>query len=321
MADDFHKGKRTVVTGGSGVIGKELLGMLINAGADILNRDKQPLPRDLLDNVRHVQKDLAVDDLQEFVEFNPQIVFHLAAEFERSTESPEFWEKNWRNNMVLSHRIADVVKNMDECEVFVFASSYLVYSPELYLFKEPPQRNRAINENDYVQPRNICGAAKFYTERELEFIREYYNPSMRVVSARIYRVYGLDSRQNINRWVRSVLGGKRIDVYNRQNRFDYIFSRDVAEGLLRLAASPEAAGCINLSSSCTRSIDDLLRILTEHLPETESLIVEHGIKDVFEASCGNLSMLKRMTGWSPLTILEKGIKLVIDHEKFKVEKE
>jgi nucleoside-diphosphate-sugar epimerase len=96
---------------------------------------------------------------------------------------------------------------------------------------------------------------------------------------------------------------------------------DVAEGLLRLAASPEATGCINLSSGCTRSIDDLLRILTEHLPETESLIVEHGIKDVFEASCGDLSMLKRMTGRSPLTILEKGIKLVIDHEKFKVEKE
>jgi len=226
------RGKRVAVTGGAGVIGKELLRMLINAGVDILNLDKQRLPGDGWEGVCHVKKDLATDDFEELIEFNPQIFFHLAAEFERSTESPKFWEKNWRNNMVLSHKIADVVKNMRECQVFVFASSYLVYSPELYLFKEPPRGDTPLNENDFIQPRNICGAAKFYTERELEFIKEYYNPSMRVVSARIYRVYGLDSREIINRWVRAVLAGKKFDVYNRQNRFDYIFSRDVAQGLL-----------------------------------------------------------------------------------------
>jgi len=65
----------------------------------------------------------------------------------------------------------------------------------------------------------------------------------------------------------------------------------------------------------------VLSILTGYLPEAESLIVDRGIKDVFEASCGDLTLLRKMTGWTPPTTLEKGIKLVVDHEKYKAGKE
>lgn len=197
---------------------------------------------------------------------------------------------------------------------FVFASSYLVYSPGLYIFKKPTKET-VLRESERVKPRNICGAAKFYTEWEMDFAREHFNPSMRTVSARIFRVYGLDSREIINRWVRSILAGRKIEVYNRQNRFDYIFSRDVAEGLLHIAVSPEARGCINLSSGYAKSIDDVLQILAKYLPETESLIIDQGVQDVFETSCGNLTLLKKMTGWNPSRSLEEGIKLIIEYEQ------
>lgn len=314
MADEFFSGKRVLVTGGSGVIGKELLRMLLHAGADILNIDRLPLPEGQWDGLRHSQKDLALNSLTEITEFRPQVVFHLAAEFERSAESPEFWETNWRDNVLLSHRVIDSVKSLPECEAFVFASSYLVYSPGLYISKKPTKET-VLRESERVEPRNICGAAKFYTEWEMEFVREHFNPSMRTVSARIFRVYGLDSREIINRWVRSILAGRKIEVYNRQNRFDYIFSRDVAEGLLHIAVSPEARGCINLSSGYAKSIDDVLQILAKYLPETESLIIDQGVQDVFETSCGNLTLLKKMTGWNPSRSLEEGIKLIIEYEQ------
>ena len=316
---DLFAGKRVFVTGGSGVIGKELLKLLMGTGADTLNIDREPLPSGDWSGVHHVQKDLVLDSLEEFIEFKPQIIFHLAAEFERSIESPEFWETNWKDNVRLGHRIADIVKNIPECEVFVFASSYLIYDPALYMTNVSPKGQKSLHETDYVKPRNICGAAKFYTEREMEFINEHFNPNMRLISSRIFRVFGLDSREIINRWVREVLAGKKIKVYNKQNRFDYIFSRDVAEGILRLAASPKAQGVVNLSFGFTRSIEDVLNILTTHLPQIRTLIQDNGTLGQCEVSCGDITLFKQLTGWSPQTTLEQGIEMIIKNEKAKKE--
>ena len=58
----------------------------------------------------------------------------------------------------------------------------------------------------------------------------------------------------MSRWVRAALDGEPIAVYHAENRFDYIFSADVAEGLVRLSVSPRAAGIINLGSGNARPV-------------------------------------------------------------------
>jgi nucleoside-diphosphate-sugar epimerase len=312
--ENYLSRKRVLVTGGSGIIGKELLKMLIEDEAIVMNADREPLPANGFEGIHSIEIDLAEDDLNELIDFKPEIIFHLGAEFERSTESAEFWHVNWQNNVILSHRIVDISKDMSQCEVFIFASSYLVYNPDLYLAQNYRDKATCLKESDPINPRNICGAAKFYTEKEIEFVQRYYNQSMRTVCARIYRVYGLDSREIINRWVKFILSGTKLNVYNRENLFDYVFSRDVAEGLKRLACSTDASGPINLSSGKARSIEAVLAILTECLPETRDHIIDHGVRDAFEASCADLTKLKSVTGWTPNTTLEEGIKVIVENE-------
>jgi nucleoside-diphosphate-sugar epimerase len=47
----------------------------------------------------------------------------------------------------------------------------------------------------------------------------------------------------------------------------------------------------------------------------ESLIIDKGVTEDFEASCADLTRLKSLTGWVPPTDLKTGIKKIIDYER------
>ncbi|HEX5398546.1 MAG TPA: NAD(P)-dependent oxidoreductase [Verrucomicrobiae bacterium] len=316
------QGQKVAVTGSAGVIGRELLRRLRHAGAEVLSWDREALPLDeTWTGVKHVQSDLSTAELEPLKAFGPRLVFHLAAAFERSAETPEFWEVNWRDNVLVSHRLADALRSLEGVEVCVFASSYLIYSTSLYLFPSPPDRAHVLPEDSKVTTRNLCGAAKLYAEREFDFVHELARPSLRSVFARIYRVYGRGSRDIISRWVRAALQGEELRVYNRENRFDYIFAGDVAEGLLRLALAPEARGVVNLGSGIARTVQEVLEVLSGKVTLSRELLVDTGSAPPFEASCAELTRLRHLTGWMPATSLEQGIWQVVDYEQAKAAKQ
>ena len=237
--------------------------------------------------------------MTELQEFRPQVVFHLAAGFERSKESPEFWSANWHDNVLLSHRIVHLLKDSQEVGVFVFASSYLVYAPSLYLSPRVRERVVPLHEDSPISPRNLCGAAKYYTERELACVKELFDLPLRTVLARIFRVYGRGSRDVISRWVRAGIQGETIDLYNKESQFDFVFAGDVAEGLLRLAETPEAAGAVNLGSGSSRSIEELVGIIGGQISGTALKIRDAGQVEELEGSCADVTKLRALTGWVP----------------------
>lgn len=309
------RNKRVIVTGGAGVIGNELVERLAGMGANVGCFDIVPRPQRLLPEVEYYQRDLSELDSSEFTAFNPEVMFHLAATFERTAESPEFWEGSFKNNVFLSHQVIDAAKSCRHLERFIFASSYLVYSPNLYLFPLPQSNPIKLKEDSLINPRNLCGAAKYYSEKELEYLSNFPEHDFTPILARIFRVYGCGSRDVISRWVRAALSGQDIKVYNKQNRFDFIFAKDVAEGLLRFAQSPDAGGPVNLGSGVTWSIQDILNLLIECVPMAQLRIQDLDIREPLEASCADLARLKLLTGWVPSTDLEKGVKLVMEFEK------
>jgi carbamoyl-phosphate synthase large subunit len=309
-------GRRVLVTGGAGVIAGELLARLSAAGAETLSADRLPLeapPR----GVHHLTGDLAVIDLAPISAFRPEIVFHLAATFERSVETPEFWAENWNDNVVVSHRLTELAAETGGVETFVFASSYLVYDPSQYLRSEPGGAPTPLAEGSRLRPRNLCGAAKLYAEGEIEFAREVQSQGFRAVNARIYRVYGRGSKDVVSRWVRAALRDEPIDVYHPENRFDYVFSGDVAEGLLRMAASPHAEGAMNLAAGRSRSIHEVIAAI-EAATGRPLRATTHAVDEPFEASQADLGRLRDALGWSPGTALEDGVGLLVEFERERV---
>ena len=305
-------GQRVLVTGGAGVIARELLERLSAAGAQVLSVDRLPLPGATPAGVEHLQADLAFADLSPIERFRPRHVFHLAATFERSVESPEFWDQNWNDNVVVTHRLAELAVRT-AVEAFVFASSYLVYDPIQYSTAAPPTAAVALDEASPLGARNLCGAAKLYGEAEIRFVRDVQAAGFRSSFARIFRVYGRGSRDVVSRWVRAALAGEAIEVYHPENRFDYIFSGDVADGLIRMATS-RASGVINLGTGQPRAVADVISAI-EHATGTDLDARPNHVDEPFEASCADVSRLGAALGWTPPTSLEAGVARLVDFER------
>jgi nucleoside-diphosphate-sugar epimerase len=302
------KDKNVVVTGSSGVIGSVLVNRLVELGARVLSIDIAS-GEGLGTSVEHIQVDLSKEIPRRITDFDPEIVFHLAATFERTDEEPDYWKTSFKNNTLLSHELLSVISQCNSLKLIIFASSYLIYNPSIYLNSESI---RSLKESDSISPRNLVGLGKYYTERELDFIQKT-STQIHAVSARIFRVYGRGSRDVISRWIRSALKGETIEVYGRDGFFDYIYADDVAEGLVRISQADASQGMVNLGTGVARSVGDIVSILQSEFPGLQ--VRELDRESTKEGSCADMTRFKQLTGWAPSTSLNEGIRQVIDFEK------
>jgi carbamoyl-phosphate synthase large subunit len=306
-------GKRVFVSGGAGVIGSELIPMLHAVGADVMVGDLKPRPTTWPSEIRYRQGDLNELTYQELRVFSPEVFVHLAATFERSTETYGFWEENFRHNVRLSHHLMSIHKDLASLRRVLFASSYLIYDPKLYSFSEPQTKARRLREDDPILPRNLTGMAKLAHEIELRFLEGFRKKQFSAVIARIYRGYGRGSHCVVSRWIRALLRGESIQVYRPEGLFDYIYAGETARGLIKLVQHSEITGMINLGTDRARRVSEVVDILRQHFPDMKSETCESDIS--FEASQANMDAFQAATGWKPERHLEDAIPLIIEHER------
>lgn len=307
------KNKRVFVSGGAGVIGHELCPLLNSMGAIVMVGDLKQRPKNWDEKILYRQGDLNLMTKSEIESFQPEVFIHLAATFERSTETYSFWEENFIHNVRLSHFLMDIIKDLPSMERVVFASSYLIYEPQLYSFDTAQTKPYSLKETDPVYPRNLTGMAKFAHEIENRFLASYKNGTVSFVNARIFRGYGKGSRCIISRWIRSLLNDEEIFVYRKEGIFDYIYAGETAKGLVKLAEHPEVSGIINLGTGKARRVSDIIDILKKHFPDMKYTEVDSDI--TYEASQANMSLFQKHIGWTPERFIEDTIPEIIEYEK------
>jgi carbamoyl-phosphate synthase large subunit len=305
------KNKNVFISGGSGVIGQELVKLLDEMGANVFVGDLKPRPKQFGQNIKYRQGDLNYITEDEIFSFEPEYFFHLAATFERSTETYDFWYENHRHNSQLGTHLMTIFKDCPTLKKMVNCSSYLIYNPELYYFDSPAEAAKNLVEEDPIYPRNLTGVAKLYHEIELRFLNEFNQTTFKSVSARIYRSYGKNSRDIISRWIRLLLNNEPITVYQKEGLFDYIYAGDVAKGLVKLAVN-ECEGIYNLGTGTARRVSEIVDVLKEHFPEMK--IIERDVDDTYEGSQANMTKFKTVVReWNPMR-LEESIPQMIRHE-------
>ncbi len=295
------------MSGGAGVIGSCLVDQLLDEGAVVLVGDLQVCPSKWRGRLRYRQGDLNEMQKSEMLAFDPEIVFHLAAAFERAEETPEFFSENFRHNVQLSHHLLGLFCDSPSLKKVLFASSYLLYDPKQYL--DQPH-TVALSEDSPIWPRNLCGTAKLLHEKELAFFST--TRGIPVVSARIFRVYGKGSRDLISRWVRAALRNEPIVVYGQEGVFDYIYAEEVAEGLLRLAKSTYQ-GAIQLGSQHPRSVREVLQAIRSLFPQVSVVLEEKTLP--LERSCADTKHLKSVLHWTPSRSLEDVLPEILAFER------
>lgn len=282
---------KVLVTGSSGRIGGYLVKLL--GGHTLMLIDKNS------------GFDLSKEPMNDLVEFEPDIIFHLAASFERTDESPEFLITNYYDNMKASLRLNQAIAKMKNVKKVVFASSYLVYNPMRYLSSDTMSTLYPMDEDCSTHTqRNLCGAAKIYTENELNFIQRNINKDMKLCHARIFRVYGENGHEFISRCADWKKLGVAVDIWKSENRFDFIHAEDVAKALYHLGFS-ECDGIYNVGSGESHSIQQVIDAIgckVRKVPAPDG--------ELYESSCADISKIKA-TGWEPKITFKEGIKRVL----------
>lgn len=306
-------GKRVFVTGGAGVIGMELVPRLLDMGAIVFVGDLKSEPVEFRGKVTYRQGDLNDLTVLELQDFAPEIIIHLAATFERSNETLNFWGENFHHNIKLSHHLMSIAQHISSLKRVIFTSSYLIYDQDLYQFNKAQVKPKKLSETDPIRPRNLTGMAKLAHEQELRFLASFDECRFSYLCIRIFRGYGRRSRDVISRWVRSLLIGENISVYRPEGMFDYIDAVDNAEGIARLAFCESAVGIVNLGTGRARRISDVLDILKQYFP---SAIIEYQDSNIpYEASEACTNKLELLINWKPVRTLEETIPEIIQFEK------
>jgi carbamoyl-phosphate synthase large subunit len=303
------------VPGGAGVIGVPLVLTLASQGHQVVVCDLKNQPPAFLGetNITYLQGDLNNFSREEFSKYGFEVIIHLAATFERSEESAGFYEDNFDNNIRASHHLLSLIGKSTTVKRLVFASSYLVYDPEQYMFADVKQQAVSLGLESRLNPRNLIGMAKLSHEMELKFMANQKFSSFDFVIARIYRGYGLGSRDVISRWVRQAIRGEVLEVFGEEAMFDYIFSEDTARALRDLAFATSFSGTVDLGTGKSRRVADVLEIISELVP---NLRVSRKINasGLLEHSQADVRVISEAIDWVPSFSLESAIPKILEFE-------
>jgi UDP-glucose 4-epimerase len=214
------------------------------------------LPAGLATEVRSLVADVRDLDavMRHVSDFQPTTVFHLAAvHFIPTCETEP--TRAIGVNVTGTQAVLEASSRVSSVGAVVVASSGAVYAPD----------TRAHAEGDAVGPTDVYGFSKAWTEDMARYF--HANTRVPVGIARIFNVIGPGETNPhlLPAIIEQIRDGAELRLGNLSTRRDYVFSADVARGLVLLAEKCGADGVLtcNLGSEAAFSGSELLELVAQ----------------------------------------------------------
>lgn len=307
---------RTLVTGGAGFIGSNLVDALLARGDDVTVVDdvstgrRENLESGLAAGAKLVELDIRDGDaLTDVVaEARPEVVFHLAAQIDvrKSVADPAF---DASINVGGTANVLEAARKAGVGRVVFTSTGGAIYG-------EGEGQSLPLAEDAPLAPMAPYGQSKFAGEGYLSLYERLYGLS--TMSLRLGNVYGprqdpLGEAGVIAIFCGRLRSGEQPTVYGdgRQTR-DYIYVGDVVAALVAAAGS-EAVGPANIGTGRETDVLELVRLLGElgDSPGFEAQLAPARPGEVQRISI-DPSRAARELGWSAETDLEQGLRLTLD---------
>lgn len=280
--------RRALVTGGSGFIGSHLIKLLLGKNWAVFNLDKLTYAStpSALEILKDDSKYFFLEDdicnrnsLKEvFFLFEPDIVFHLAAEshVDRSITNPEFFIQT---NIIGTYRLLDEAlnwwkkKNKPGSFRFIHISTDEVYGSLL------PGEALFTEKHPYA-PSSPYSASKAAADMlVLSWYKTYGLPTIITHSTNNYGEY-----QNIEKLIPTVihssLSRKKIPVYGKgENMRDWLYVEDHARALELISLRGEPGEVYNVPGYNELTNLELIIYICEKLDKLEPLCNGKSYKD------------------------------------------
>lgn len=307
------KNERILVTGACGFIGSHLVETLTAHGARpdslvIYNARGSSgvldmLPENVLRKTRIISGDIRDQELMNSIIKKDTTVFHLAAliGIPYSYDAPRSYLDT---NITGTMNILNAARQNRAKRVVVVSTSE-VYGTALTV---------PINEDHPLQGQSPYSASKIAAEK---LAQSYYcSFGLPVNIVRPFNTYGprQSARAVIPTIITQLLSGRtQLKLGDPTTTRDFCFVRDTALGLMKIAASEKTIGrTVNIGTGSDISIKDTATMLGTIAGRKISIAKDpkrmRPGKSEVRRLCADNSLLKSLTGWTPPTSLEEGLK-------------
>lgn len=300
------RGKKVLVTGGTGLIGRQVVRILFDAGAKIkiVSLDKIAIQK----GVKHIYGDLTDFQFCKKITQDIDFVFHLAGikgsvEVTKSKPASFFVALLMMNTNILEACRINKVKKV------VYTSSIGAYPPSEILKEE---------QGSFGEPMDSYpGWAKRMAEKQIEAYQIQYKLNNFAV-VRLCNVYGpgdnFDSENGM------VIPSLMYRIYQQENPVviwgdgsavrDFAYSEDIAVGIILALYYGTRGGFVNLSSGKGYSIKELIETLHSFIDFNYQF--DPSKPSGFPKRIMDISLARKIIHYKPSTPLLKGLKMTWD---------
>jgi UDP-glucose 4-epimerase len=302
---------RTLVTGGAGFIGSNLVDALLARGDEVTVLDNISTGRRVnLDGALANGARLAEVDVRDdaglgavFADSRPELVFHLAAQIDvrKSVEDPYF---DAAVNVGGTANVLEAARSTGVDRVVFVSTGGALYG-------EGADKQLPLPESTPIAPLSGYGQSKYAAEGYLGLFERLHGLSG--MSLRLGNVYGprqdpLGEAGVVAIFCGLLKNGDRPTVYGdgTQTR-DYIYVGDVVSAALAAGAT-RLGGAVNIGTGREASVLDLVEILSR-IEGRDDFTPEFAPERPGEVQRISLdaALAERELGWTPGTSLEQGL--------------
>lgn len=317
---DKIRGKRVLITGGLGMIGSTLAHKLVHSGARVTIVDACIEPyganlfnvRDIEDSIHINISDIRDKESMKFLVKDKDIIFNLAGQVSHndSMENP-FLDANIN---YLGHlNILECLRKYNPEAVIIHAGSRLQFGK---IEKIP------VNEDHPLKPRTPYALNKTAAENMYLFYHDIHK--IPCVVFRIANPYGPKSQMKhnkysmINWFIRLAMDGRTINIFGSGEQIrDYIYVDDLAGAFLSVSIEENCYGEVfNVGSGAGTRFKDMVEVILKAVGTGEVQYIPWP-EDYRNVETGDyitdISKLRRMTGWQPMTDLETGVRQTCEY--------
>ena len=303
---------KTLVTGGAGFIGSNIVRLLLENGHRVTVLDNlisgyrknlDPFPE-----VEFVEGDVRDAALVSRCAQGAEVIFHLAASV-GNTRSIEHPIDDAEINVLGTLRVLEAARHNGVRKV--------VYSSSAGIFGE--LKTLPIREDHVVEPDSPYGATKLCAEKQCLAYAKLY--SLEAICLRYFNVFGVNQRFDaygnvIPIFAHRMLRGEPVVIFGdgEQTR-DFVNVRDVAQANYKAGMSRGVSGAFNIGSATRVTINKLVQLMIE--ASDIQAAVEYGPprKGDVRDSLADVSAARKAIGFDPSVKLEDGLKEYMDWAK------
>ena len=312
--------QKILITGAAGFIGYHLSRSLLEDGITVFGVDnlnnyydtdlkKQRLKR--LKSFRNfIFKKIDLIDEKKlnnaFLNFNPSIVIHLAAQagVRYSIENPRAYLDS---NLIGFHNIIEQCRKY-KINKLIYASSSSIYG----LNKKIP-----FSVNDKTDfPVSLYGATKKSNELVAHAYSHLYG--LKTIGLRFFTVYGPWGRPDMAyfSFAKKIIEGKKIEVFNHGNmQRDFTYIDDIIDGIRNTIEKDFTYEIFNLGNSKSEDLMTMIRIIEKELNIKANIVFKDmQAGDVFK-TYADIKKSNKMLKFKPKVSLQIGLKRTIDWYK------